>query len=274
MVVLKFLLRSLLDRLHLTALAGDLYNKFVYFLSFHIRIRNSRFRKARAPDGLPLPTPQMVYLVTGQFSLEPFLVNGSLGAQCIRNILTKNGLNIREFNSILDFGCGCGRVLRHWSELKTSRLYGIDYNPYPILWCRKAFPFAEFSVNHMQTPLDYQEGHFDFIYAISVFTHLTVTSQQFWINELRRVLKPGGYLYLTTMGESYLLRLKLKEQELFKAGHAVVKEDRFNGNNFCGAFLPEAYVHQVLANGFHVVDFIPEGAKDAKLDVFLLRKPA
>ena len=273
MKIHKIPTRMLLDYLHLTALARDLYSYSKYYLSITTHIRNARFRNSNAPNGPPLPAPRMVYLVTGQFSLEPFLVNGSLGAQCIQNILTKNGLNIREFNSILDFGCGCGRVLRHLSGLKNSRLYGTDYNPYPIPWCRKAFPSAEFSVNYVQTPLDYEESQFDFIYTISVFTHLSVMSQQFWIGELLRVLKPGGYLYLTVHGESYFPRLTLRQQESFKAGQAVVVGESFNGKNVCSAYHAEVYVREVLAKDFHVMDFIPLGAKDANQDVFLLKKP-
>ena len=277
---MRLTFQGMLERLNLFDLARTLHYGFArtiqwcqYVVNIDTHIRNERFQKLGVPDGYPLPSPRMVYLVTGQYRLEFFYQNGVLAAECIKRTLEKNGLHMDAFNRVLDFGCGCGRVIRHWSPVKGPKLFGTDYNPYPIGWCQKAFPFAKFSVNYMQTPLDYKDGQFDFIYAISVFTHLPVTSQQFWINELLRVLKSGGYLYLTTMGESYLLRLTLKEQELFKAGHTVVIMDSFNGSNVCGAFHPEAYVRQVLASGFHVVDFIPNGAKDANQDAFLLQKP-
>lgn len=274
-------IKRMLERINLLNIARRISYGFVrliqwcqYITNINTHVRNVWCKTRGAPDGYPFPSLRMVYLVTGQHRLDFYYHNGALGAECIQRVLTKNRLQIQMFNRILDFGCGCGRVMRHWSTLKGPRLYGIDYNPYPIDWCQKTFSFAEFSVNHMQVPLDYNVGQFDFIYAISVFTHLSVKSQHFWISELLRVLKPGGYLYLTTHGKSYLQRLTLIEQELFVAGHVVVREERFNGNNICSAIHPESYVRQVLAKGFAVVDFIPEGANDAKQDVFLLQKLA
>ena len=272
--------KSLLHDIHVLNLARAVHYKlsrvislFKFIASIGIHVSNARLIKRGAADGYSLPPPRMVHLVTGQYRLDCYYQNGALGAECIQRILAKNGIQMKEFKNILDFGTGCGRLMRHLSILRGPRLYGTDYNPYLIDWCRKAFPFAEFSVNHMHAFLDYEQGQFDFIYTISVFTHLTVISQHLWINELRRVLKPGGYLYLTVHGESYLPRLTMKQQETFKTGQCVVIGERYNGRNVCAAFHSEAYVRLVLAKHFDVVDFIPVGAKDAKQDVFLLKKP-
>jgi len=272
--------KGLLARIHLLNLARIVHYQFSrvtsscrYITSIGIHASNVRLMRRGAPDGYSLPSPRMVHLVTGQYRLDFYLDNGALGAECIQGVLARNGLQIHAFDSILDFGCGCGRAMRHLSKLRGPRLYGTDYNPHLIDWCRKAYPFAEFSVNRMHTFLDYEDGQFDFIYAISVFTHLTEISQHLWISELRRVLKPGGYLYLTVHGESYLPRLTVKQKETFRSGQGVVIGERFNGRNVCAAFHPEAYVRLVLAKDFHVADFVPMGAEDAKQDVFLLRKP-
>src|SRR5262249_52972949 len=159
-------------------------NRCRYLMNFEVRSRNARFRQRGAPDGLPIPPPQLVYLVTGQYDAEAFYHNGALGAACIRGILQNNGLAIDAFESILDFGCGCGRVLRHWKTLRGPKLYGMDYNPRLVNWCRTALTFAEFQLNRISSALAYRENTFDFIYAVSVFTHLTEARQDFWIGEL------------------------------------------------------------------------------------------
>jgi ubiquinone/menaquinone biosynthesis C-methylase UbiE len=64
--------------------------------------------------------------------------------------------------------------------------------------------FAQFEVNGLAPPLAYEANHFDFIYALSVFTHLPESLQTAWMSELARVLKPGGYLLMTTHRECYL----------------------------------------------------------------------
>src|SRR5437763_16389304 len=109
-----------------------------YALNGRARQRNARFTKQETPDGFAMPSPYLVYLVTGQFDLEAFYQNGKLGADCIKAILSKNGFDINDFHSILDFGCGCGRVLRHWKTPKGPTLYGSDYNARLVKWCRNA----------------------------------------------------------------------------------------------------------------------------------------
>jgi SAM-dependent methyltransferase len=49
-------------------------------------------------------------------------------------------------------------------------------------------------------PLDLEPGSFDLIWSISVFTHLTDNSLP-WLLELHRLLKPGGVLIATYMGQ-------------------------------------------------------------------------
>jgi SAM-dependent methyltransferase len=252
--------------------ARNLYLGFGRVLSAGAHWENYRFKKQWPADKLALPPARLIYLVTGQYRIEPFLENGALGSECIRGVLSKNGLDIETFQSILDFGCGCGRVMRHWSNLPHSRLYGTDYNPSLIEWCREGLPFAQFSVNQLEGRLSYNDGQFDFLYAISVLTHLNVAEQQAWMRELWRVLRPGGHFYVTVHG---LMRSEMtpKEQESFEAGNPVVFADRYAGSNICVSFCPEPFMRKVLAKDFTVVDYVPVGARDAGQDVYLLQRP-
>jgi tRNA G46 methylase TrmB len=98
--------------------------------------------------------------------------------------------------------------------------------------------------------------------------------QFFWIEELSRVLKPGGYIYFTTHGEYYLHELKPGERERFESGQPVVREQQESGSNFCATFHPPKYVHETLAQDFTVIDFIP-GSEDgwSAQDIHLVKKP-
>jgi len=180
---------------------------------------------------------------------------------------------MEKFKAVLDFGCGCGRVMRYWQSLRGPRLYGADYNSDLVYWCQKKLSrLAEFKTNDLTPPLDYKREKFDFIYAISVFTHLTKKLQMAWIEELARVLKPGGFLLVTVHGESRLHQLESGEQRRFRAGQLVVKKEAAAGTNVCGAYHPERYVRDKLTKGFEVLDFVPGGARGANQDVFLLKK--
>jgi SAM-dependent methyltransferase len=160
---------------------------------------------------------------------------------------------------ILDFGCGCGRVLRHFADSGVE-VHGTDLNPKLVAWCRRRLRFATFASNGLCPPLAYDDGRFGLVYALSVFTHLPETLQDAWMQELRRVLRPGGHLLLTTHGEHYLEELTEDERRRFQAGALVLRRDDRPGSNVCGAYHPESYVRERLARGFSVVEFVPKGA--------------
>ena len=52
--------------------------------------------------------------------------------------------------------------------------------------------------------LDYPDAHFDVVYAFSVFSHLSESSERFWLPELMRVLKSGGTLVVTSIPHRFL----------------------------------------------------------------------
>lgn len=222
-----------------------------------------------APDGLPLPSPYLVYLVTGQWSLKAFFENGLLGIESIHEMLEKNGIDSDQIADILDFGCGCGRVLRHW---RRPDMFGCDYNPKLVQWCREELPIAGAKVNSDEPPLEWPDESFDFIYAISVFTHLRPELQVEWFKELRRVLRPGGHLYFSAHGTSFIATLSEEDQERFRSGDLVTVRSKYSGSNFCGAYHPKAYVDRAFGPIMKLVDFAEEGARDARQDAYLFQK--
>jgi SAM-dependent methyltransferase len=102
---------------------------------------------------------------------------------------------------ILDFGCGAGRTLRHFTaDAAEAEFWGCDIDEESVRWMQKEMcpPFRAF-VNSSEPPLDQPDSSFDLIWAISVFTHLT-SSWSRWLVELHRLLKPDALLLVTFMG--------------------------------------------------------------------------
>ena len=238
-----------------------------------VTCQNAGYRLAGAPDGLPIPPLRLIYLAILSTDVSWFLRSGRFGQESILRTLERNRLRMEDFHAVLDFGCGCGRLLRHWCSLEGRRLYGTDCNPEMVAWCReKLGHVGEFQVNQLTPPLSYSCDKFDFIYSISVFTHLTENLQQAWMEELRRVLQPVGYLLITVHGESRLHQLSPEERARFRAGQLVVKHATAAGTNVCGAYHPHQYVLNHLVSALKVVDFIPRGCRDTDQDIFLLQK--
>jgi SAM-dependent methyltransferase len=130
----------------------------------------------------------------------------AIGALCRRLICEElpSGWTF-EGKRVLDFGCGAGRVLRHFApEANAAEFIGCDVDEAAIEWASKHLtpPFS-FLRNAGLPPLPEPDESFDLIYAISVFTHLT-DSWAAWLLELRRLLEPEGLLVLSFIGEGVI----------------------------------------------------------------------
>jgi SAM-dependent methyltransferase len=266
--------RDAVSRLGLADAAFWLYG-WVARINPKFFVANARYRRLGAPDGLPIPPPDLIFLVAGTSDISWFLKGGELAASSISEALRAAGVNVAELGAILDFGCGCGRVLRNWHSLPHSRANGTDYNAKLIAWSRVNLPFAQFQINQLSPPLAYADAEFDLVYALSVFTHLTEDLQGSWMTELTRVIKPGGHLIISAHGECYLHRLNVDERRRFESGQIVVKNNvKSPGSNTCSAYHPFAYVRDQLAIGLEVVQFTPNGAKgNPQQDLYVLLKP-
>jgi len=102
---------------------------------------------------------------------------------------------------VLDFGCGIGRMLRNGPEHDPAGEYwGCDIDSRSIAWLSTHLspPLRVFEAPVLP-PIALPDGHFDLIYAYSVFTHLT-DSWSAWLLELHRLLKDDGVLVVTVFG--------------------------------------------------------------------------
>jgi SAM-dependent methyltransferase len=150
----------------------------------------------------PLPSEELMHRVAGDGDGARFLEIGEQSARQIDQALAAVGRSLGEFGSILDWGCGCGRIIRWFDDLAAkASLYGVDIDEQAITWCDQNLPFATFSVSQPQPPLEFPDDHFDLVFNHSVLTHLDERFQDLWLAELRRVTRPGGIVLLSVHGE-------------------------------------------------------------------------
>jgi len=156
-----------------------------------------------AACGLPVPSDFLLRQIGGpKITPVVYLQTGCTLASQIRQSLNLVGKNLDCFKSVLDWGCGCARVLR-WLYQPQRKFYGSDISQEAVDWCKANVPFAKFERNDPLPPLSFPDESFDLIYGISVLTHLDEKFQFAWLTELNRIAKPGAIIILSVHGELF-----------------------------------------------------------------------
>jgi SAM-dependent methyltransferase len=176
-------------------------------------------------DYLPLPPTELRVRVGGWDDPDHFLGVGRKIYWDLKRLLSGAGRNFESLHSILDFGCGCGRVIRYLRPTNPQTIFGTDIDPECIEWCKQNLShIATFTVNAPHPPLAYPEESFDLVYGISIFTHLPEDMQLHWLAELRRVIKKGGLLITTVHGEGLLNPADVQKiEQLHREGFLYIK---------------------------------------------------
>ncbi len=159
-------------------------------------------------DGLPLPGPHLRKRVHGAYDLTSFLAVGQEVAGDLAIQYERWSGPAEHPHTVLDWGCGCGRVLRHLVRLlpEGTRFIGADIDREAIGWCQEHLgSVARFVVNNASPPIALVDAaEVDLLYGVSVLSHLPEPMQDAWLAEIARLLKPGGLALLSVHGPSLL----------------------------------------------------------------------
>ncbi len=241
-------------------------------------------------DKLPWPGEELVNRVTGGTDRVNFFTSGRQSVRDLEAVLSLIHRQLADYETILDFGSGCGRIMLWLEHLSsTSSLHGIDIDERAIQWSRDNMPWATFKANQPLPPIDYPDATFDLVYNHSVFTHIDENYQDQWLAELRRVVKPGGHLILSVHGEPAFLVFEENvkksgvgdpspiRRELSTKGISFIHDDAFTGGPFPdfyhSTFHAPWYVFEHWGRFFTVAGFIPRGSMGFQ-DFVLLQRPA
>ena len=156
----------------------------------------------------PVPGDSNIARVIGDSTLSKYLLGGSSVFGRFDEILRRLGApsGFREFPRILDWGCGAGRLTRYLLAEAGGQqeVWGADVDSVNVDWCEAAFPGASFKRLELHPPSPFPDGFFDLVVGVSVFTHLRERVAEAWLEELRRITRPGSLLLLTVQSEALM----------------------------------------------------------------------
>jgi SAM-dependent methyltransferase len=101
--------------------------------------------------------------------------------------------NIRQSSLVLDVGVGSGSNLRMLTQLEFPHVIGLDPNPDVVRICRDK-GFASVQQGGICN-MPFSSESFDFVLATDVIEH--VQDDVAALNEICRVMRPGGYVLIT-----------------------------------------------------------------------------
>jgi SAM-dependent methyltransferase len=265
---------KLLNLIRLLGMLGFMDGAKFWLSRALFRGYNNRFIKAH-PE-FELPPHSLAFDAYNKVDWEDYHDVGLLHAGVLADIIKDNCAD-HELN-ILEWGCGPGRIIRHIRILMQTRrvqLTGTDYNRETITWCSKYLPGIEFTDNELMPPLTFDDSQFDVTYNFSVLTHLSEGAQKAWVDELWRILKPGGLLICTTHGHQYThLLTRPEEHQRYQQGEVVVQDRYAEGKKWFLSIHPEQFVKESLLKSFTGIQRVAVPARSKMLqDVWIARKP-
>ena len=122
-----------------------------------------------------------------------------------KGLFEQHGGRLSDCERVLDFGCGWGRILRFFlRDVEPGTLWGIDAREKMIDVCRQTIAGCHFERAGPWPPAPLGDASVDFVYAFSVFSHLSEAMHAQWLEEFHRILKPGGLLIVSTRNRSFI----------------------------------------------------------------------
>jgi SAM-dependent methyltransferase len=261
---------SLLRRTRLLTTAEKM--RFAWDVLSNIK-SNSKF--AIQHPAVPLPPSWVAYDAYSSTNRNSYWKSGIVAADEILKYVPIALTS--DTYSLLEWGCGPGRILRHLrTKLPTDsvKIYGTDYNTASIRWCEQHLAGIEFSHNNLYPPLTFESGHFDFVYCTSVFTHLPDHMFLPWLNELLRIVKVGGHVLITLNGDRFKGRLLPDELEHYERFGWANRGSVYEGSRLYLAFHNRQFVENVCGETCRIIghDTDPSPHLSGGQDVYLLEK--
>lgn len=111
---------------------------------------------------------------------------GRLECEILRHLGLKDG------DSLVDFGCGSGRLAAHLAEVAQVGYLGLDVAAPLLAYARTKSPPHYRFVRNTSLTLPVEAASVDWFSSFSVFTHLLHPETYIYLEEMHRCLRPRG----------------------------------------------------------------------------------
>jgi cyclopropane fatty-acyl-phospholipid synthase-like methyltransferase len=183
-----------------------------------------------------------------------------------RKLIAKHMKKGASLRSMLDFGCGYGRILRFFiRDFPEAELHGLDINEDYVKWCSENIRYGKFAQSGVWPPTIYSDSKFDAICSFSVFSHLNEENGTAWLKELNRICSTDGLVIVTIW--SHPNRTRDYHAPYFPDYDGLIKD--YDSGKFCftgrhypkdwvyaEALIPPSYIINVWSRYLTILDIV------------------
>jgi SAM-dependent methyltransferase len=130
--------------------------------------------------------------------VEYYFADGAKSARQFSELLHRYCEPTRQ-PQVLEFASGYGCVTRHLIRDRGLQLESCDIHPAALEFLRDAIGVRALPSSRFPEEVSFPHD-FDFVFALSFFSHMPITTWRRWLVRLSQSLKPGGVLAFTTHG--------------------------------------------------------------------------
>ncbi len=220
--------------------------------------------------------------VIGDDFLPRFLMGGASMYKRTEGYLRRVlGKTWSDLGPVLDWGCGAGRLSRYLVMFSDTPVWGADIDAQNVDWCHQNLSGERFLHLPLSPPTELPSDHFGLVFGVSVFTHLTIDQQDLWMREIHRILRTGGFFFVSVSGPVYFAysrfpsaliekidRLGFCDEGVDPTLLGYIEDDEY----YRSSFMTRNFMVEKWSGYFEIVDIIDGMA--ANHDFVVLRKPA
>src|SRR5581483_737890 len=134
---------------------------------------------------------------------------------------------------LLDYGCGLGFLEEHLLK-RCARVIAADYSPATVEFANERFfdrPGWEGAIRIVDGAIALPDAAIDIVTCIETIEHMFKPDRQKMLAEVLRVLKPSGYLMVTTPNDEDLRRDSVLCPECNQLFHSMQHMCAWNANS-------------------------------------------